>query len=80
MRDRAWTPVIMAEGISLGVADRGVAGYTPMREPEYFATWDIAQEDADWRNERLGLSKDEAMEIVTSSMAAQRSGLSRRLV
>ena len=76
MNDRAWTPVIARgePGFSLGVADRGIAGYTPLRETLIFATWAEAQREAAARNALLGLSRDEAMEIVTSSMAAQNRG------
>ena len=51
-------------GFTLGVADRGVAGYSPLRDPLVFGTWREAQREAEARNIAMGLTIDEAMEIV----------------
>lgn len=67
----AWTATVTGEGCSIGVADRDVAGYSPLREPLYFKTYDEAQKEADRRNEQLGLTLEEAELIVLSSMRAQ---------
>lgn len=74
-KNLAWTPVIASsKGVSLGIAERDVAGYSPMRDPMYFATWDEARKVADVMNARMGLSEKEAEDIVISSMAAQNRG------
>jgi len=74
-RDFAWTAVIDSEGFTLGGAFRGESGYSPMREPEYFDTWERASIEADLRNESMGLTASEALDIVASSMRAQNVGI-----
>lgn len=64
----AWTPVIGNDCISLGLATRNLRGYQPTNYR--FESWGEAQEFADAVNERLGFTKEQALEIVTSSMAA----------
>lgn len=89
MIDIAWTSVLAdkpdSEGRywTLGLATRGVAGYSPIREddpatfykakgPTRFKTIQEADAEALRRNElELGITGVEANEIVLSSVAAQ---------
>lgn len=68
----AWVAVIRNEGYELGLADRGVPGYSPMRDPIRFDTYEQASEAARTQNRSMGLTDAEALEIVVSSMVAQR--------
>lgn len=67
----AWTAVVVIEGFSIGIADENVAGYSPMKEPIYFPSYEEAQAEAERRNELMGLTRHEAALIVISSMRAQ---------
>ena len=67
----AWAAIIEDNGVySLGVAERGIKGYSPLNEWNRvtFPTYDKASEEAEARNEALGLSKTEAFKIVASTM------------
>ena len=75
MNNFAWVAVIDSEGYTLGGAFRDEPGYSPMREPEYFDTWERANIEADLRNEAMGITDAEALEIVASSMRAQNIGV-----
>lgn len=58
-------------GSYLGIAVQGEHGYLPVRGgpwPDHTA----AQAEADRRNQQLGLTKDQAIKIVLSSMARTR--------
>lgn len=82
MTDMAWTAVLADKRIpwwrsgdapyTIGLADRDEPGFSPMREPLVFDTYDEAKTEADARNAALGLTREEATKIVASSMTAQR--------
>jgi hypothetical protein len=64
----AYTPVVDEDGYTIGLADRGVAGYTPQPGFGKFPSWEAARDRAKVENERLGLSELEAFAIVASTM------------
>ena len=68
----AWTPVIAATYITLGLATENVAGYAPLKDHTglEFRTYPEATAAADRMNEALGITPDEAHRIVVSSMTA----------
>lgn len=66
---RAATAVVTTDGAMVGFADRDVAGYTPTTYE--FDTYDEAKACAAGINESLGLTVDEALDIVLSSHRAQ---------
>ena len=70
----AYTPVIVDEGFSLGIAEEGRGGYYPS-DFGTVKTWTEAEVWARQLNERLGLTSEQALLIVTSSMAAQNAGV-----
>ncbi|ARJ65966.1 hypothetical protein WV31_10030 [Magnetospirillum sp. ME-1] len=67
----AFTAVVGEDGFGLGVALEGEPGYWPI--PEHLATgdWEEMNRAAGAINRHLGLSDDDAIRIVTSSMRAQ---------
>ena len=67
----AFTAIVDRSGFSVGLAERGVAGYTPMPKFGRFPSWEAAKSKADEENRDLGLSPVEAFEIVASSMWPQ---------
>ena len=71
MSAQAWTAVINAQGCTLGMAELGTAGYSPMREPEYFDSYKAASAEADRRNLAMGLTLEGALEIVIDTMRRQ---------
>lgn len=66
----AWVAVVDESGFSLGLAEEGTKGYSPMKEDQKitFPTYDAASEEAEARNGLLGLSNDDAAKIVFSTM------------
>lgn len=71
MDSMAWTAVISSDGrYTLGMAERDQPGYIPMRESAavYFESYAEASIEAEERNRLMGLTDDEAMKIVISSM------------
>lgn len=64
----AYTAVVESSGFIIGRADYGVGGYTPMRRHPVFPAWDAAKKFADELNEREGLTREEALEIVFNTM------------
>ena len=63
----AYTAVTSEGGAILGVAIKGESGYYPTGW--HYPSYDIAQQQAELMNARFGLTKQEAWEIVASSMA-----------
>lgn len=65
------------EGWVPSIVERGKPGHSPLRgngsfaRPYYWGmTYEEACERARWENEQIGVSPEEALEIITSSMAA----------
>jgi hypothetical protein len=58
---------VIDEGYKLGVAVKNETGYNPI-SGKTFRTHDEAKQWADGLNEHIGLSKDEALNIVGSTM------------
>ena len=59
---------MVPEGFIIGRADYGIRGYTPIRVGGFdFKTWDDAKKFADEQNQSIGLTKEQAMEIVRTS-------------
>jgi len=69
---KCFTPVIEPEGIGLGIAVEGESGYYKTDYPHY-DNYDDAWEHADILNDRLGLSRKDAMVIVGSTFKSIRS-------
>jgi hypothetical protein len=67
---RAYVPIVVDKGFSLGVAEENVAGYYTLDYP-IVDTYDKAWAWADSCNIDLGVSHDEAIRIMGSSMKAQ---------
>ena len=67
-RKIAFTAIVDSRGFSIGLAERDVAGYTPMPKFGQFESYEAARRTADQENRELGLSPIEAFEIVASSM------------
>jgi hypothetical protein len=63
----AFTPIVVEEGYILGRADENIPGYTPIYA-KVFDTIEEAEQTADELNERHGLTKKEAYEIIASTM------------
>lgn len=68
--NKAWTPIILDRGFSLGIATKNEPGYQPLKDSTglTFDSWDEADKIADALNKRLGLSLKDAAKIVASSM------------
>ena len=68
----AWTAVTTPNGSTLGQATENQRGYAPLMDSTglLFESHTNAQDIADRMNEALGLTLEEAHEIVTSSMTA----------
>jgi len=64
----AFTAIVESEGYIIGRADYGIGGYTPMRREPTFKTYDAAQKFANGLNEKMGLTKEEALKIVFNTM------------
>lgn len=72
-KSTAWVPVIDSKGFTLGLATYGEPGYAPFKpdQRQGFATWDKARTEADIRNEHIGTSLEDALEIMLDSMRRQ---------
>lgn len=68
----AFTAVLADQGWGLGVAEAGVAGYTPVQTTTW-PTFEAAEKVAESLNTKLGLTREAAWRIVGSSMAAGRA-------
>jgi hypothetical protein len=65
----AFTAVVVPEGFIIGRADYGIRGYTPIKVGGFdFKTYDEAKQFADEQNKSIGLTKDQALEIVFNTM------------
>jgi len=71
-KSKAFTAIVTPEGYTIGLAERDVAGYQPVRDEGPFENYDAARERADKMNVDLGLDPKEAWFIVASSVGAQR--------
>jgi hypothetical protein len=68
----AWTWLVEEEGYTLGRVERDKPGYAPLRKPrQHWATQDEVKARVRTLNEAEGVSEEEALEIVTSSIRAQ---------
>ena len=67
--NKAWTPIILDRGFSLGIATKNERGYQPLKDSTglTFDSWDEADKIADALNKKLGLSLEEAANIVIST-------------
>lgn len=73
----AYTPVVsekFATGYGLGVAERDVAGYVPREDLGASPSWEDAKARAASLNAELGLTREQAFDIVMSSLRAQNAG------
>jgi hypothetical protein len=70
----AYVPVIVGSSYRLGIAEKDVAGYSPISlESDLggdYESYEHARATADECNKRLGLTPEEAFKIVASSMGA----------
>ncbi len=65
----AFTAIVEEAGYCIGRADYGVRGYTPIRVQGYtFDTYEEAKAFAKDQNKRMGLTDQQAMEIVFNTM------------
>lgn len=65
----AFTAIVEATGYIIGRADYGIRGYTPIRVGGFeFKTYDEAKEFAKEQNRAMGLTDEQAMEIVFNTM------------
>lgn len=63
----AYAPIVERTGYTLGRADEGTKGYTPVPGAR-FGSYEAARKEADERNAKLGLSKREAAAIILGTM------------
>lgn len=68
LRDWVYTGIVDSTGYSIGRADEGIQGYTPVPAQGRFDSYDAAQAHADKLNEARGFSKIEALRIVFTTM------------
>lgn len=66
-KPKAWTAVVEKRGFTLGIAVQDEPGYYQTDYPTV-KTYDEAVKWADALNERMGVSKKDAMLIILSSM------------
>lgn len=67
---RAAVAVVTTEGYALGYADRDIKGYTPTSYT--YPSYEDANRAADLWNERAGLSKRDASDIILTTMSLGR--------
>jgi len=63
----AYTAIVTSSGYTLGRADYGTKGYSPVKGRS-FKTWDEAKAAAKEMNDKEGISEREALEIVFNTM------------
>ena len=66
--NRAFTAVISGDGFILGLADRNERGYLNIEPDITYPNYDVAEQEAQRRNEAMGINPYEAIRIVASSM------------
>lgn len=66
----AWTAIVDKDGFTLGVAEYGTAGYSPVSN-DRFPTYEAASAEAHRRNTEMGLSDDQAFRIIADTMRRQ---------
>lgn len=77
----AYTAIVDKNGFTLGIAEENVRGYSPDPNGErwgLYKTLDEARAAADELNTRMGLTPEEAMLIVLSSMREQNIANAKR--
>lgn len=72
-----YVAIVTPEGATLGAAEYGTPGYRPMRDPERFETYQAASEEANVRNELMGWTAEQALEIVCDTMRRQEAAKAR---
>lgn len=69
MSDIAYVSVITDSAFAIGLAHRGLRGYTPLPAHGTFESWDAAKDYAKGLNTaELGLDWSEALNIIASTM------------
>lgn len=63
---RAWIIVPVEEGFRLGLVRKGAYGFT-MPQGETYKTYELAQKFADGLNEKLGVTREQAWDIIKNS-------------
>ena len=64
----AFTAVINEHGFEIGAAIEGSKGYSPTTYGR-FDSYELASEQADYLNERMGLTPKRAIQIVLGTMS-----------
>lgn len=67
----AWVAIINLDGqYTIGLAEQGIKGYSPLDRWNHitFPSYDSACKEAAQRNNHLGLTKDQALQIIGSTM------------
>ncbi len=64
----AFTAIITSDSYSIGRADVGTKGYTPIPSEGTYETYDEATDRANVMNAKLGMEPKDAIEIVLGTM------------
>ncbi len=64
----AFTAIVDADGYSIGRADVGISGYSPIPSEGKFDSYDAATDRANVMNSEMGLEPKEAIKIVLATM------------
>lgn len=67
----AYTGIVDKTGFSIGRADEGTRGYTPVPSEGRFESYEAAQKHADKLNEARGMSAREGLLIALSTMRVE---------
>ena len=65
----AYTALISGDSFILGLADRNERGYLNIEPDITYPNYDVAEQEAQRRNEVMGINPYEAIRIVASSMS-----------
>ena len=77
MKNEAFVATVNGEGFGIGLAERDEPGYWPQVGFGTFPSYESASARAAELNATLGLSAEEACDIVCSSMRPSRKAVSR---
>ncbi len=64
----AFTAIIDRDGYSIGRADVGISGYSPIPSEGKFESYDAATDRANVMNSERGMKPEEAIKIVLGTM------------
>lgn len=66
--DYAFTAIVDAGGYSIGRADLGISGYSPIPSEGKFDSYDAATDRANVMNAEMGMKPEDAIKIVLATM------------